>query len=64
MNILLLFGVAFAPTSWPTLALDLTSVEPWLLIGTALAAGWVWGRYCHQQKWERQPRAATGARVR
>lgn len=42
---LLLLGVPPAPPTLPTLATGFTSIEPWLLIGTGVAVGWVWGRY-------------------
>ena len=54
MNSMLLFGVPPAPSSSPSLVLNLTSFEPWLLLGTGVAAGWVWGRYWHLRKDEPQ----------
>ena len=44
---MLLVGVSSAPSALPALATDFTSFEPWLLIGTGVAVGWVWGRYWH-----------------
>ena len=64
MHNLLLLGVPPEPSSWPSLALDFTSFEPWLLIGSGIAAGWVCGRYFHLQKYEQQHGAGRDARHR
>jgi len=49
---LLLLGVPPAASSLPTFAAEFTSFEPWLLIGTGIAVGWVWGRYWHLHRGE------------
>lgn len=54
MNSLLLFGVPPALSSLPSLPLEFRSFEPWLLIGTGVAVGWVWGRYWHLHKDEQE----------
>jgi hypothetical protein len=59
MNSLLLFDVPPAPSSLTSVAPDFTSLEPWLLIGTGIAAGWVWGRYWHLHKDEQQQGARS-----
>lgn len=46
---LLLLEVSHALASSSRLQFDFAALEPLLLLGIGMAAGWVWGKYCSAQ---------------